>query len=491
MQFETYAGSLEDLEADVLVLILDSQNQLFELQNEALQERVAAAQAQFGAGKLSRELSFDPQGLNVGTVVLFSSDLEKNQGFWENVKTFAARGARFGAETGRPRIAFALNGPNGAEHVGKVVEGVILGAYSFEKYRQKPRNLFDDVVVVLWTPDSAAAEEQVARARVFCEATNRARDLVNEPAAVVTPAALVRRCQELAANHGLEVDVWDHDRLVQERCVGLMAVGGGAKHPPYMATLSYNPAEESPVHLVLVGKGVTFDSGGLSIKPGEKMHLMRGDMAGAGAVLGAMDIIAQLKPSIRVSAIVVTAENAVDANSMRPGDILVYRNGKSVHVENTDAEGRLILADGLIHAGEIGGTHVVDVATLTGAATRALGYSFTGLMGNNRTLINAVTRAGGNHGEAYWKLPLPAEYKEYIKSSVADVNNLGGPAAGASTAGLFLQEFVPEKTAWAHLDIAPTFWKEKPWKYFGEGASGVAARTLADLALNWSEHTAR
>lgn len=491
MKLETYAGSLQELEADVLVLILDAQNQLFELDDEALQQRVSTAQAQFAAGKLSRELSFDPVGLKVGTVVVFSSDLEKNHGFWENLKTFAARGMRFGAETGRPRVAFALNGPSGAEHVAKIVEGLILGGYSFEKYRQKPRNLFEDSVAVLWTADAGAAEEQVQRATVYCEATNRARDLVNEPGAVITPAALVRHAQELGANYGFEVDVWDADRLVQERCVGLVNVGSGAKHPPYMATIAYKPAEESPVHLVLVGKGVTFDSGGLSIKGSDKMHLMRGDMAGAAAVLGAMEIIGKLKPAIRVSGIVVTSENALDANAMRPGDILVYRNGKSVHVENTDAEGRLILADGLIHAGEVGATHVIDVATLTGSATRALGYSFTGLMGNNRTLINAVTRAGGNHGEAYWKLPLPAEYKEYIKSNVADINNLGGPAAGAITAGLFLQEFVPQGAAWAHLDIAPTFWKEKPWKYFAEGASGVAARTLADLALNWSEHTAR
>ena len=491
MKFETYEGSLQELEADVLVLILDAQNPLFELEDEALQERVAGAQAQFASGKLSRELSFDTTGLNVDNIVIYSSDLEKNHGFWENLKTFAARGLRYGAETGRPRVAFALNGEAAMEHVGKVVEGLVLGSYAFEKYRQKPRNLFEDSVAVLWTRSSEEAQEQIDRSLIFNTATNGARDLVNEPGAVVTPAALVRRCQDLAASHNLQVEVWDKDRLTQERRVGLVAVGGGSEHPPFMATLSYQPENPSDVHLVLVGKGVTFDSGGISIKPAEKMHLMRGDMAGAGAVLGAMDIIGQLKPSIRVTAIIVTAENAPDGKAMRPGDILVYRNEKSVHIENTDAEGRLILADGLIHAGDIGATHILDVATLTGASVRALGYSFTGLMGNNRTLINAVTRAGGNHGEAYWKLPLPAEYKEYIKSSVADVNNMGGPVAGATTAGLFLQEFVPPGAAWAHLDIAPTFWKEKAWKYFGEGASGVAARTLADLALNWAEHTAR
>lgn len=492
MKFETYEGNLQDLHADVLVLILDSQNELFQLEDEALQERVAGAQAQFSSGKLSRELTFAPKGLeNVDTVLVYHSDLEKNYGFWENIKTFAARGVRFGAETGRPRVAFALNSEAGLEHVGKVVEGALLGSYSFEKYRQKPRKLFDDSVAVIWTQSAEKAQEQIERAEILCHATNATRDLVNESAAVITPAALVRKAQDLAASHNLQVEVWDQARLTQERMVGLLAVGAGSEHPPFMVSLSYQPEAPSDVHLVLLGKGVTFDTGGISIKPAEKMHLMRGDMAGAAAVLGAMDIIGQLKPTIRVTALVVAAENSPDGKSMRPGDILSYRNGKSVHVENTDAEGRLILADGLIHAGDIGATHIVDVATLTGAAVRALGYSFTGLMGNNRTLINAVTRAGGNHGEAYWKLPLPAEYKEYIKSSVADINNIGGPVAGATTAALFLQEFVPEKTAWAHLDIAPTFWKEKAWKYFGEGASGVAARTLADLAVNWAENTAR
>jgi leucyl aminopeptidase len=229
----------------------------------------------------------------------------------------------------------------------------------------------------------------------------------------------------------------------------------------------------------------------MSIKPAEKMHLMRADMSGAAAVLGAMHVVGAFKPEIKVTAIVVAAENTPDGNAYRPGDILVYRNGKSVHVDNTDAEGRLILADGLIQAGLLGATHIVDIATLTGAAARALGNSFSALMGNNRTLVNAVTRAGGNHGEAYWKLPLPAEYKELLKCAFADINNVGGPAAGAITAGLFLQEFVPAGASWAHLDIAPTFWREKPWKYFGEGPTGVGARTLADLAINWKANTAK
>jgi leucyl aminopeptidase len=218
------------------------------------------------------------------------------------------------------------------------------------------------------------------------------------------------------------------------------------------------------------------------------MEKMKGDMCGAAAVLGTMDALGRLGAPVSVTGLIVTAENLLDGQAMRPGDILVYPNGKSVQVENTDAEGRLILADGLLRCAELKATHAVDVATLTGACARALGPSFTGLMGNARELVNAITRAGGNHGESYWKLPLPMEYKEMLKNPVADLNNVGGQYAGAITAGLFLQEFVPEKIAWAHLDIAGTFWKEKAWKYFQEGPSGVGVRTLVELARNWGDY---
>ncbi len=255
-----------------------------------------------------------------------------------------------------------------------------------------------------------------------------------------------------------------------------------------MMEMTYTPDGDSDVHLVLLGKGVTFDTGGISIKGAEDMHLMVGDMAGAAAVLGAMEVIGRLRPRIKVTAVVFSAENKPGSKACRPGDIIRYKNGLSVHIENTDAEGRLLLADGLIRAGELQATHIVDVATLTGACARALGPSFTGVMGMNRKLVNAVTRAGGNHGESYWRLPLPVEYREMLKTPHADLNNVGGPKAGATTAALFLKEFVPGNTPWVHLDIAGTFWKSKPWKYYKEGPSGTAVKTLADLALRWKEH---
>ena len=218
------------------------------------------------------------------------------------------------------------------------------------------------------------------------------------------------------------------------------------------------------------------------------MHMMIGDMAGAAAVIGAMETLGRLRPNIKVTGLIVSAENKPGSKSFRPGDVIRYKNGISVHVENTDAEGRLILADGLIRAGELGATHIVDLATLTGACARALGPSFTGVMGANRKLVNAITRAGGNHGESYWRLPMPVEYQDMLKTIHADLNNMGGPYAGATTAALFLKEFVPSGTPWVHLDIAGTFWKEKPWKYYSEGPSGTGVKTIADLALRWREH---
>lgn len=324
----------------------------------------------------------------------------------------------------------------------------------------------------------------------FGRGVNLARTLIAQPASVCTPSYLAKAGETIAKKYGFGYRALGLKELAKEKFVGHLAVGGGSANAPTMFELTIEPSVATDVHLVLVGKGVTFDTGGISIKPADKMHLMVGDMSGAAAVLGTMDILGQIKPSIKVTAIVVSAENSPDGKSFRPGDILRYKNGLSVHIENTDAEGRLLLADGLIRAGELGATHVIDIATLTGACSRALGPSFTGIMGANRKLVNAVTKAGGNHGESYWRLPLPVEYRSMLKTIHADLNNVGGPNAGATTAALFLQEFVPARTPWVHLDIAGTFWKSKAWKYYQEGPSGTGVKTLADLALRWHEHMA-
>lgn len=346
-----------------------------------------------------------------------------------------------------------------------------------------------------WSEEEKAAwrsrdEAAVAVGGAFGRGVNYARTLIAHPASICTPTYLAKAGEAIAKRYGFGYNALGIKELEKQGFVGHLAVGGGSANSPKMFELTYDPGSSSNVHLVLLGKGVTFDTGGISIKTADKMHLMVGDMSGAAAVLGTMEILGQLRPGIKVSAIVVSAENSPDGKSFRPGDILRYKNGLSVHIENTDAEGRLLLADGLIRAGEIGATHIIDIATLTGSCARALGPSFTGVMGANRKLINAITRAGGNHGESYWRLPLPVEYRSMLKTIHADLNNIGGPSAGATTAGLFLQEFVPARTVWAHLDIAGTFWKNKAWKYYAEGPSGTGVKTLADLALRWHEHMA-
>jgi leucyl aminopeptidase len=280
----------------------------------------------------------------------------------------------------------------------------------------------------------------------------------------------------------LEAEILDGPALEARGYAGLLRVGQGSSHPPRMAILRHRPAKASGTTVALVGKGVTFDSGGISLKPGDHMWEMKGDMAGAAAVLSAMRALGRLQPDVKVVGILCCAENLPDANAQRPGDIFTAKNGKSIMVDNTDAEGRLVLTDGLARAGEEGATHLVDIATLTGAVVRALGPSVAGVMGTDRDLVQRVIRSGENHGESFWELPLVEEYRESLRTPYADLNNIAaGGLAGAITAGLFLREFVPEKTAWAHLDIAGPMFKDKEWKYYDAGAVGFGVKTLVDL----------
>jgi leucyl aminopeptidase len=256
-----------------------------------------------------------------------------------------------------------------------------------------------------------------------------------------------------------------------------------------MVTLRYVPKQASKHTLALVGKGITFDTGGISIKPADKMWEMKGDMAGAAAVLFAMRALGKLRPDVKVVGILCCAENMPDARAQRPGDIYVGKNGKSVMVDNTDAEGRLALMDGFYRTGEEGATHMVDVATLTGAMVRALGPSVAGIMGTDRELVRRVIRSGASHGEAIWELPLVEEYQESLKTPYADLNNISaGGLAGAITAGLFLREFLPSGIGWAHVDIAGAGgFRDKEWKYLDAGSCGFGVKTLVDLAERFSQ----
>lgn len=478
---------------DLLVVIFDSEHRFHDLSGSPLEETVRRIGRDLDQKRLKKEYftSFDSAGDSAGgarNLLVFSTLLSPAYNAWENLKIFVARSVRLAKDHGLSRIAVLLNTDDAAQFIGKAVEGAILGSYSFDRYKREKAG-YDQIQVqiVCTKAHDQSNRHYLDRYTVVSDAVNEAREMINEPGSVATPEYLAETARRIAKESGLDVKIWDEKRLQKDGYNGLLQVGRGSAHPPRLIRLAYR-AKKAKGHLAFVGKGVTFDTGGISIKPAEKMFEMKGDMSGGAAVLFALKAIAKLKPAVNVTGIVPTAENFPDANAQRPGDIFYAKNGKSIMVDNTDAEGRLILTDGLHLAGEEKATHILDIATLTGACVRALGLSVAGVMGNNKQLIDAVIKAGQNQGESFWELPMPEEYKELLKTPYADLNNIGGPVAGALTAGLFLQEFVPDGTPWAHLDIAGPFMREKEWKYYEAGAIGFGAKTLVDLAERFNEY---
>ena len=496
MYLKPIANPPSEWKADLLVLILDKNEELFSLDDEKLQERVDSLKEEYNSGNRDGVYTFEPRHReDIGTVAVYSTSSYKGFSTAEVIKTCVASAIKMAADTRRFNVMVALNAPNGLQYVGKAAEASGLALWSFNCYKKDKKDVSEDMTIQFAVSELAPAEKAFAEGLVFANCVNMARNLCCQPGDVINPQTLCAEGKQLAEEFGYEFVEYDEPRLKEEGFNGHIKVGSGSQYPPCMFAITYTPpvpeGEEAPKdlpHLALVGKGLTFDSGGISIKPAANMHEMKGDMAGAAAVLGAMRAIGNLKPKIKVTAIICAAENMPDGKAQRPGDIITYKNGKSVHVENTDAEGRLVLADGLILAGELGATHIIDICTLTGACVRALGESFTGIMGNNRSLINAVTFAGGVQGESYWKLPLPLEYRKMLDTPYADLTNSAGPLAGAITAGLFLKEFVPESARWAHLDIAGPAWRSKAWKYYPAGPTGVGVRTLTELAWHWDEY---
>ncbi|HVO10970.1 MAG TPA: leucyl aminopeptidase [Vicinamibacteria bacterium] len=481
--------------ADLLVVVLDDEKTLHEIDDPTLADHVRRAAEGLRAKALKREyFTTLPDGGPARALVVYWSPQLKGWNLWENVKTFTARALRLARDYRLPRVALALNGRDGAPLVGKATEGALLGSYVFDRYRSEKDEFLarEATLTILAHPDHQAdAEARRARYAWVAENVNRARDLINEPGNVVTPESIASDAGEIAREVELEVEVLDAAALRARGYQGILRVGAGSVNPGRMVVLRHVPRKASGETLALVGKGITFDSGGISIKPGDKMWEMKGDMAGAAAVLFAMRALGRLRPELRVIGILCCAENLPDANAQRPGDIFTAKNGKSVMVDNTDAEGRLVLTDGLARAGEEGATHVVDIATLTGAVVRALGPSVAGVMGTDRELVRRVIASGENHGESFWELPLVEEYRDSLKTPYADINNIAqGGLAGAITAGLFLREFVPSGAAWAHLDIAGPMFKDKEWKYFDAGAIGFGVKTLVDLCERFRDPVA-
>lgn len=366
-----------------------------------------------------------------------------------------------------------------------LVEGLLLSAYRFDRYRtQKREELPPLLETVRLLVDQEAfletAVRAIAKAQQICRGVALARDLVNEPGNVKSPEFLAEQAQKLAVEHALVCTVLDQEQLSQAGFGALLAVAQGSARPPRLIVLEYRGGDAKDRPLVLVGKGVVFDSGGISLKPGEKMDEMKMDMAGAAAVFGAMDAVAGLRLPINLVAIVPAVENLPSATAYRPGDIISSLSGQTIEVLNTDAEGRLILADALTYAGRFEPRAIIDLATLTGACVIALGHGASAVFSNRDELAGQLIQAGESSGERLWQLPLWESYGKLIESDIADVKNTGGRPAGTITAAAFLQKFVPD-CPWAHLDIAGTAWEEKGTASCPKGATGVGVRLLVDF----------
>jgi len=365
-----------------------------------------------------------------------------------------------------------------------VAEGAQLGCYEFNRYKSKGRTSKLAGVGVFGVGATGAARTGLQRGQVLAEATMWARDQVNLPGGELTPDRFAEAARSLASEAGCEVVVHDLDAIREMGLGGVLGVNRGSSNPARFVEITWSPAKATST-VALVGKGITFDSGGLWLKTGAGMSSMKMDMGGAAAVIGATAAVARLGLPVGVRTYVPMTDNMTGPDATRPGDVLKIRNGKTIEVINTDAEGRLILADGLSLASEASPDAMVDVATLTGAAKMALGAKIAAVMGNNTDWLAQVEAAGETSGEPVWRLPLPPEYRKGVDSSVADMKNVGGDGAGALVAGLILAEFVGEGIPWAHIDIAGTAWSDADDAEFTKGGTGFGVRLLVDLVENF------
>jgi leucyl aminopeptidase len=424
-----------------------------------------------------------PAGLKAKRLLLISGGPAKKFTSYElrriagtAARTLKARGIR----------GFALIAPTsiaGDEAAKAIAEGALVGNFDPDYYRsdRKDQKIDSVTIVANGSANQAAIEKAANEGRIIGESQNFVRDLVNEPSNRMTPTILAERAKKMCAEVGLKCEIYGPEKIKEMKMGAFWSVAQGSDEPPALIVMRYEPAgaPEKPM-LGLVGKGITFDSGGISIKPADGMEKMKYDMAGGAAMIGAMRAIALLKPKVKVIGIVCATENMPSGKAQKPGDVQIAMSGKSIEIINTDAEGRLVLADGLYYARQLGCTHLVDAATLTGAVVVALGYANAGVFANDDAIYERFHKANEEAGEKMWRLPLDDEYKEQIRSSIADIMNTGGRWGGAINAAMFLKEFA-EDTPWIHLDIAGTAWMEEQKPWIAKGPSGIALRSLVEF----------
>ncbi|MFQ5696488.1 MAG: leucyl aminopeptidase, partial [Terriglobia bacterium] len=410
------------------------------------------------------------------------------------VRELAAAAARALQARKLSAFAFALRSVTGLAPdaaAQAAVEGVVLAGFDPAGYQTEKKN--DKVISALQLAGLPPAEQKtleaaVGRGRIIAEGQNFARQLANEPSNKLTPRLFAERVAQMASASGLAADVLDETRIRALKMGAFLSVAQGSEEPPRLLVLTHTPQDWKQGQPVLgyVGKGITFDSGGISLKPGSGMEKMKYDMAGGATMVGAMHALAQLKPARKIIAVVPLTENLPSGRAQKPGDVQVAMSGKSIEVINTDAEGRLVLADALFYARQLGCTHLIDAATLTGAVHVALGHVNAGAFTNHQPFLDAFLASARDAGERFWQLPLDEEYEDNIKSAIADIQNTGkGRGGGAINAALFLHEFVGS-TPWIHLDIAGPAWLEEPTPGMPKGPSGVGVRTLVHFAEHFS-----
>jgi leucyl aminopeptidase len=377
------------------------------------------------------------------------------------------------------------SGVNAADAARAIVEGAFIGIFDSDTYKSDRKDLSIDLLTIVAQGDPSALQKAIDESRIIGESQNFTRSLVNEPSNRMTPTILADHAKKMSQEVGLKCEVYGADKIKELKMGAFWGVAQGSDEPPALIVMTYEPAgaPAKPV-LGLVGKGITFDTGGISIKPSDGMEKMKYDMAGGATMIGVMRAIALLKPKVKVIGIVCATENMPSGKAQKPGDIQTAMSGKTIEIINTDAEGRLVLADGLCYARKLGCTHLIDAATLTGAVVVALGYANVGVFANDDSFYDRFAQTAAKSGENMWRLPVNDEYLDMTRSSIADLMNTGGRWGGASTAAAFLREFA-EETPWLHLDIAGTAWMEdqKPW--IAKGPSGVAVRSLIEFARNF------
>jgi leucyl aminopeptidase len=483
MKIQLMYDRLSQVKTDLLVVILDEERTFHDLSGSPLQETVKRVQRDFKDKKLKTEYFSALDGKHgPKNVAIFSTGLAKSYNVWEALKIFVAKSIAMAQQRSLEHITIALNAKDAVPFIGKAVEGAVLGSYTFDKYRKEKTDLSRlRVHLAAMRETDITNKRYVERYSLVSNAINEARDLINEPGCAVVPETMAEAARKIAKEADLDVKVWDEKRLNKEGYNGLLQVGRGSIHPPRMIRLAYR-AKKAKRHLAFVGKGITFDTGGISIKPADKMWEMKGDMAGGAAVLGVMSALSALGCRVPVEATICAAENMISGEAFRPGDIIRALNGVAIEVLSTDAEGRLVLADGLVDTARRGATELIDLATLTGAAVVALGEGTTALFSSDDDLAARLLAAAAEAGERMWRMPLIDELNEKIKGDVGDVKNSGGRAGGAITAALFLQRFT-EGLPWAHFDIAGSARLPKAGPEGPKGASGVGVRTLLDYLV--------